>query len=91
MSVNNLKARDDWTRNEFGGRAPACFYCGETITDIAIIWQGHASDGANLGLICCHPQCATDLGAELLADSRNAQRLLIGKPLTAGVDASLLP
>ncbi len=43
------------------------------------------------GLILLHPDCATNLGNELIGDARTASRILNGKPLLAGVDKSLLP
>ena len=37
-----------------------------------------------------HPKCAINLSVDLIGDARNAQLLLDGKPLTTGVDKSLI-
>ncbi len=90
MSVQNLKSTDEWTRATFAGMPARCFYCGEDIAEVAIVWNGHMDDDADSNLISLHPDCATRLGIELIGDARNAQRLLTGKPLTAGICPSLI-
>ena len=91
MAVSNLKSPDDWTRTTFDGRPTGCYFCGEEITDVAVVWNGHSPDLESLGLVAFHPDCAIGLSVELIVDARNAQRLLAGKPLTAGISRSLLP
>lgn len=91
MSVQNLKATDAWTRATFNGRPQHCFYCGERIPEIAVVWSGHSMHGEGTDLIVLHPRCATSLGIELIGDARTARRILNGKPLLADVDKSLLP
>ena len=90
VSIHCLKSGDAWTHATFAGRPACCFFCGKDINDVGVAWNGHASDAAHCILIVCHPQCATDLGTELIGDARTAQRLLTGKPLTAGIDTSLI-
>ena len=90
MSVQNLKATDAWTRTTFDGRLQHCFYCGERIPEIAVLWSGCGMEAEDNGLILLHPNCATSLGNELIGDARTARRILNGKPLLAGVDKSLL-
>ena len=91
MSVQNLKSPDEWTRLTFEGRAASCFYCSEDVTEVAIVWNGFPSRATDCGLIVCHPDCAVILAIELMGDARNAQRLLTGRPLTAGICSSLIP
>ena len=90
MSVAKLKARDKWTEATFGGQSATCFFCAEEIDAVAILWNGCAGLEMDDGLIALHPDCAALLGGELIGDARNAKRILEGKPLTAGVDQSLL-
>ena len=90
MGVQNLKATDPWTRETFGGRAAYCFFCGEVVGDVVVVWKGHSPDRESLALVTLHPNCAINLSVELSGDARNAQRLLDGKPLDAGIDRSLL-
>ena len=49
---------------------------------IVVLWDGHSIDPEGTGLIVLHPDCATELGTELIGDGRTAQRILTGKPLT---------
>ena len=90
MSVQNLKSTDAWTRAAFAGQPARCFYCREDIADVAVIWSGYMGEDADSNLISLHPDCATRLGVELIGDARNADRLLTGKPLTAGICPSLI-
>ena len=90
MSVQNLNSTDAWTRAPYAGMPARCFYCGEDIADVAVIWSGYMDDDADSNLISLHPDCATHLGNELIGDARNAQRILTGKSLTAGICPSLI-
>lgn len=90
MSVHNLKSKDEWTRETFGGHPAHCFLCGEQVDDVAVIWKGHAWTATACALVVLHPRCGTALGIEFIGDARNAQRLLAGKPILAGIDQSLL-
>ena len=90
MSVQNIKSPDEWTRATFGGRPQICFFCGEDVNDVIVLWSGQSQAETNDGLVILHPNCAADLGGELIADARNAERLLRGKPISAGICKSLL-
>ncbi len=90
MSVQNIKSPDEWTRTTFGGRPPPCFFCGTNVIDVVVVWSGQGQLEANDGLVILHPVCATILGGELIADARNAERLLHGKPILAGICKSLV-
>ena len=90
MAVINLKSPDPWTRETFGGRPASCFYCGKVVGDVAVHWHGHDWTAADSVDVVLHPVCATTLGIEIIGDARNANRILTGKPLLAGIDQSLL-
>ncbi len=90
MSVQNIESPDEWTRTTFGGRPQPCFFCGSDVINVAVIWSGQSQIAADDGLVILHPHCATALGCELIADARNAERLLHGKPILAGICKSLL-
>ena len=91
MAVSNLKAPDEWTRETFGGYPAHCFLCGEVVSDVAVTWHGHDWTAASPVDVVLHPACGSTLAIELAGDARNAQRILDGKPLTAGVNPSLIP
>ena len=67
MSVQNLKAPDAFTRATFAGMPARCFFCGEDIADVAVVWSGDMGDDAARNFISLHPACATRLGGELIA------------------------
>ena len=91
MGVVNLQSPDTWTLETFGGRPACCFYCGEIVSDVVLHWHGHDwTSGCSVDVVL-HPDCGRMLAIELIGDSRNATRLLDGKPITAGIDPSLLP
>jgi hypothetical protein len=71
MSILYPNERERREYHELG----ACHYCGEPapVQDVAVFWQ---CIGAELLL---HTACARDLGAHLIADSREAQ-LASGAP-----------
>ena len=61
----------------------ACFWCGERILSIGVIWAGHGKK------VICHPHCAYDLAHELISDARNAIRVIEGKPVNTGVNVKV--
>ena len=90
MSVLNLKSRDAWTRKTFGGQSVCCFFCGEAVSNVAVHWHGTDWSDARAVEMILHPTCATTLGVKISSDAQIADRILNGKPLTAGIDPSLL-
>lgn len=81
MSVENLKPGSDLHRLcAHGLEWVDCFFCGDQIAGIAVVWSG------GHGPIALHPSCAKDLACELIGDARNAIRVIEGKSLAAGVN-----
>ena len=70
MGVLYPEDRAEW----WAPKTRTCLFCGESVAKVAVFWCG-ADDTS----IVLHGDCAADLGAALIADSREAA-LASGKP-----------
>jgi hypothetical protein len=71
MSVHDLATPDDFTRDTIGPEAGMCFYCGEEVQRVAVVWKGHAL--SHEGMVALHPLCAQRLALHLAKDGINAE------------------
>lgn len=81
MSVHDL--RQDVPIVDWLGEAK-CFFCGEHLDGVAVLWKGSARTDADRALIALHPSCAKDLAIELAGDARNAIRVIEKKDIALG-------
>lgn len=85
MSVHDLRAIDDFTRDTIGPAAGCCYYCGEEVQGIAVIWQGHAV--SHDALIALHPACAQRLALRMAKDGIIADHISRGDHGPWGIHA----
>src|ERR1700722_2031707 len=56
--------------------AHKCFYCGGSLTRVAVLWEGY------VGEILLHAGCAKDLALLLAKDGFNAGQIELGRQVT---------
>ena len=86
MSVHRVGEPDGFTMDIVGPACGCCFYCGEEIQEIAVLWHGHSVSSDPV--IALHPACAKNLALHLAKDGVIGDHIARGDTGPMGIHAS---